>query len=484
MKITLKKLRERIASYGDAVVIALKSLAEIPSVYEESRDPEKPFGENVAHALDLACQMAKDAGATRVVNCAYYAYADFGQIEENTAYIGVFSHLDVVPAGDGWLKCDPFTPTLLGDVLYGRVVEDNKSGAVGALFALRALKEEGYTFAHPVRLYFGANEEDGMEDLHKFLADQKNLPTVSLVPDSAFPLSVGEKGICRFAVKTPKTKDILKVSGGVAMNVVTSECEVTLTYKEALLSELEDKIRLRDGYHLSYTNDEIHLKTVGIPAHASTPDGSKNAWKMAATLLAGCRMLNSSDREICSLVAQSLQDDYGTAFGIAHTDSRFGRLTCANGLVSVRDGCIVYTFDVRYGVEFSSESLEEKVTAKTRSVGCGWDCEILENKSGFHIANGLALTERLLALYRESSGDQNAMPFRMGGGTYARYLPNAYSIGTFAPYVGEHPVLPEGHGQVHGKDEYISIPMFCEAICVIGAMLAECDSSIDCLEQQ
>ena len=70
MKITLKKLRERIASYGDAVVIALKSLAEIPSVYEESRDPEKPFGENVAHALDLACQMAKDAGATRVVNCA------------------------------------------------------------------------------------------------------------------------------------------------------------------------------------------------------------------------------------------------------------------------------------------------------------------------------------------------------------------------------------------------------------------------------
>ena len=478
MNTMLEKLRSRVASYGEAVYHALKALAEIPSVAEKSDDPSMPFGEDVARALALGCQMAEDAGATKVVNCGHYAYADFGEIGENTAYVGVFSHLDVVPAGDGWLKCDPFTPTREGDILYGRGVKDNKSGAVGALFALRALKDEGYTFSHPVRLYFGADEENGMEDLHRFLSDEKNLPKASLVPDSAFPLSVGEKGVCRLAVKTPKTKDILNVSGGMALNVVTAEAEVTLAYREALLSELEDKVRAREGYHLSYTADEIHLKTIGVPAHASAPDGSKNAWKMAASLLSLCRSLNASDREICSLAAQSMQDDYGTALGIAHTDSRFGRLTCANGLVYMEEGRIVYTFDIRYGVEFSPKALEEKTIAKTQSVGHGWDCEILENKHGFHIDDGLALTDRLLSVYREASGDQGAMPFRMGGGTYARYLPNAYSIGTAAFYAGTPPSLPEGHGHVHGKDEYISLPMLSEAICIIAAMLTECDASI------
>ena len=116
----MKKLRSRIASYGDAVTNSLKALAEIPSVAERTEDEKEPFGPFVARALDLACQMAKDAGATKVVNCSYYAYADFGEIGEDTPYIGIFSHLDVVPAGDGWLKCDPFTPTLEGDILYGQ----------------------------------------------------------------------------------------------------------------------------------------------------------------------------------------------------------------------------------------------------------------------------------------------------------------------------------------------------------------------------
>jgi acetylornithine deacetylase/succinyl-diaminopimelate desuccinylase-like protein len=88
----------------------------------------------------------------------------------------------------------------------------------------------------------------------------------------------------------------------------------------------------------------------------------------------------------------------------------------------------------------------------------------------------MALTERLLSVYREASGDEKAESFRMGGGTYARYLPNAYSIGTYASYAGTPPILPEGHGQVHGKDEYISIPMFKEGACILAAMLTECDA--------
>ena len=88
MNTMLEKLRSRVASYGEAVYHALKALAEIPSVAEKSDDPSMPFGEDVARALALGCQMAEDAGATKVVNCGHYAYADFGEIGENTAYVG------------------------------------------------------------------------------------------------------------------------------------------------------------------------------------------------------------------------------------------------------------------------------------------------------------------------------------------------------------------------------------------------------------
>ena len=99
MKITIEKLRARIAAYGERAVSALKALAEIPSVAVRGKDESAPFGEDVARALECACEMAEAAGASRTVNCRYYAYADFGEIGENTPHIGIFSHLDVVPAG-------------------------------------------------------------------------------------------------------------------------------------------------------------------------------------------------------------------------------------------------------------------------------------------------------------------------------------------------------------------------------------------------
>ena len=78
-------------------------------------------------------------------------------------------------------------------------------------------------------------------------------------------------------------------------------------------------------------------------------------------MLASCRALDSSDRAICALVCQSMQDDYGTALTIAHEDSRFGALTCTNGMLSMEEGRLSYCFDIRYGTELPPEQLEKKV---------------------------------------------------------------------------------------------------------------------------
>ena len=63
----------------------------------------------------------------------------------------------------------------------------------------------------------------------------------------------------------------------------------------------------------------------------------------------------------------------------------------------------------------------------------------------------------LTDIYNELTGE-NKEPYTMGGGTYARKLPNAISFG---PGLG-WPKLPmaPGHGGAHQPDEHYSIASF------------------------
>ncbi len=76
----------------------------------------------------------------------------------------VLTHLDVVPPGERELwSGDPWTLRHEGDRLIGRGTEDNQQGLVSAVFAVRALIENGLTPSHDVALAFVADEETGSE---------------------------------------------------------------------------------------------------------------------------------------------------------------------------------------------------------------------------------------------------------------------------------------------------------------------------------
>ena len=59
-------------------------------------------------------------------------------------------------------------------------------------------------------------------------------------------------------------------------------------------------------------------------------------------------------------------------------------------------------------------------------------------------------------VYRELTGDAGAKPYYSAGGTYARHLKNAVSVGTSLPGFGT-PELRVGHGGEHQPDECINI---------------------------
>ena len=117
---------------------ALGGLLAIESVAEHGKEG-LPFGPGPARALEYTLSLCEALGF-RVKNAGgLYGYAEAGQGEK---VIGVLSHLDVVPAGNGW-TVPPFAGTVRDGRLYGRLYGrgsvDDKGPAVVCTYALRDL---------------------------------------------------------------------------------------------------------------------------------------------------------------------------------------------------------------------------------------------------------------------------------------------------------------------------------------------------------
>jgi acetylornithine deacetylase len=71
-------------------------------------------------------------------------------------------HTDVVPPGDlaQWAG-DPYTPRVVGDVMFGRGACDMKAGVVANLVAVEALVRSGVRLPGPVAVHAVGGEEDG-----------------------------------------------------------------------------------------------------------------------------------------------------------------------------------------------------------------------------------------------------------------------------------------------------------------------------------
>ena len=99
-----------------------------------------PYGKECAEVLKVSAELFENNGFKTNVNTEYgYALSYFGN--EDAKDIGVFSHGDVVPVGDDWIKCKPFEPIVENGSVFGRGCNDDKSGIITALYVAKAIKE-------------------------------------------------------------------------------------------------------------------------------------------------------------------------------------------------------------------------------------------------------------------------------------------------------------------------------------------------------
>lgn len=451
-------------------------LAKIPSVTSEGTE-KAPFGAECAAALNYAASLfASDGIESRVYDEGGYALARYGDGEKT---IGLFSHSDVVPVGEGWLFTEPFNPVIIDGSLIGRGVEDNKSGIIASLCIMEFLRDNGISLKSRLEAFIGSDEECGMKDMLAYLSEQK-MPDLSFVPDADFPCSTGEKGICHFWAKSKAPlQQIKKITAGEAFNIVLDKIEAEAVYTESFYNEIADKLEGKEKLTLDTENGLIKLTAKGISKHASIPEGSENAALTLFSLLCECDELCENDRLILGNAAQALSCYYGGGLDIIHEDVNFGKTTCTNGMVKIEDGRLMLSFDVRYGDTMDGSLLESKSEAALD--GLGFEVVYRDNSPGFSIGKDSPVPAVLEGIYAEIA-KENKRSVLMSGGTYARKLKNAFSLGTsvILPDRKDKVLeMPEGHGGPHQRDERIDIEGFFTAVRILLHYIIECDKLIN-----
>lgn len=449
----------------------LMRLARIPSVQAEG-EQNAPFGRECARCLREAAALFRENGfEVREYPDSGYALCEMGKGDR---CVGLFAHLDVVPANEAdWLLTRPFEPVEQDGFLIGRGVNDNKNGAIAALYLMKAVRELQLPLNGRLLVFLGTNEESGMKDVAAFVREQP-LPDASLVPDSGFPLSLGERGILRADVTAERPlRDVLELNGGKAYNTVLSSLVCRVKKSERRRNWLE--AHARAWLTVTEEEDALRLEARGVAAHAGHPADGENALARLCGLLQDCEELCEADRELLRAVARLLSDTDGTALGIAGSDPVLGRLTAANGIARLDGGRLTFTLDVRHGESVTGEEL---LGALSRTLAPqGFSIRMHSDARAFTIAPDDPLAQALLAAYRKASGDREREPYYMNGGTYCKYLPHAFATGTNR-HAGPYLTLPKGHGNAHEADECLSVEGWINGCAILCGMALELDACL------
>lgn len=418
-------------------------MLQIPSLEAEPSEGA-PFGLECRRALDLALEMGVRDGF-RVKDLSGYAgYAEFGEGDPLIVSLG---HLDVVPVGDGW-KHQPFGAEIDGGYIYARGSTDDKGPTMASYYAARALKETCPDLAGRIRIVFGCNEESGMACV-KHYREVEGAPTLGVAPDSGWPLYHGEKGIANLHVelKVPESEfQLIQVSGGQRPNIVIDACSAIVRVGDEAKSAIKEKLADSWDKNLSFTWSDakaLEIRALGKAAHGAHPFGGDSA----ATRL--FRFL----KEISPLSTLHLYEELfesahisGVGLGIHGRDEESQDLTCNLGIVSMEGGVLRLLFNIRYPVTWTGELLRKKCESHLSELKSDWKLASTDDSPSLYFPLDHPLVKTICEVHREETGEDKK-PGTMGGGTYARMLPNTVSIGTGW----------EGDGNAHETDERLKV---------------------------
>lgn len=433
-----------IETHQDELLQMLGRFCAIPSVSGERTGEKAPYGSACREVLNEALRTCEAYGFETFDDDGYAGHAQIGDGEE---LIGVMAHLDVVPAGDGWTT-DPFRMDIRDGKIYARGAVDNKGPAAATIFAMHVLKEIGVPLKRRIRVIMGCNEENGMDDLEHYFANQE-MPLWGFTPDAEFPVINCEKHIFHARLTQPvgEMGDVVFLAAGERFNVVPEKAQAVLGRPwSAQETEYIYEYAKKNGIRIEMGERSITM--FGVAAHASHPGLGINAAAHLLVLLEELQLTGEGQgaRAIAYLKEKVGFETDGASLGMKCEDEESGPLTCNFGILRYDSQNLTACFDMRCPVTVAPETLKENM--KNAAEAGGFEMHIDHFDEGILVSEDKELIQVLLKTYAQETG-LDAYVVSIGGGTYARQMPNrAVAFG---------PCFPGDVDMCHQRDEYIGL---------------------------
>ncbi len=429
-----------IEDHKQELIADLQACLRYPTLQGEALEG-MPFGKDVYDCLENTLAMAQSMGFETANLDGYCGYVDYGEGDET---LGILAHLDVVPTGDGWLY-PPFAAEIHDDKLYARGALDDKGPAIMSIYALKAVKECGIPLKRRVRVILGCNEETGMKCIDHYI-EKMGMPDLSFSPDANYPVVSSEKSGCG-AVIRKEYPSAIKMEAGQAANIAPGTAWAIVPIDRKTVNRCLSAVQLPEG--LSWTLESLEegtkINMQGISCHASLPWEGANALQALIYCMITLPLEGEDKKTIEALVKNFKMDYYGQSLGLDFEDYS-GRLTCNLGVMRWDENGMSLKLDLRVPTSMDKDFIKGQLEKAAKEAGGkleGWRYGM-----GFSIPEDSELVQGLLKVFIDRTGEKDAKPMRIGGGTYARHLKNAVSFG------------PEGYkcpSSVHVANEYLTM---------------------------
>ena len=419
-----------IDSYFDQAVESVRDFIRYDSSYKE--ETGTPFGRENAACLQAFLALAERLGFETKNYDDFCGEICFGTGEE----FAILAHLDVVPAGNGWWY-PPFAAVVndrvsaggvTGKKIWGRGAMDDKGPAVACLYALKALKDEGFLPKRKIKFILGCNEENGWRCIDYYKSHAR-LPEEGFTPDADFPAIYAEKGILHLDLSFPFATDhCTLLEGGEAANMVCDQVVARISKRAGnALSAFQNPIK---DTTLSYDNTTGILHAKGKSAHGSTPEKGANA------LYAVLAFLQDLDEGAKRAYEVLIED----SLGMTALRDETGVCTLSAGMVRLQNNCLQVTLDVRFPATMQKEIILDKLK------NGGVPATVQHYQPPLYNDPKDKLISTLLGVYNQITGKHHA-PIAIGGGTYARALKKGCAFG---------PEMEGDEATIHQPNEYIT----------------------------
>lgn len=469
--------QEETRKRKDELIATTQAFLRIKSVLDpETAREGAPFGEGIREALDFALDVCKQAGMTVKDVGGYAAHAQFGEGEE---LIGILSHVDVVPEGDGW-STPPYAAEIVDGKLVARGAIDDKGPTMAAIFAAKIVKELGLPLSKRVRFIFGTDEESSWQCVKTYF-ESEEMPTMGFTPDADFPLIYAEKGLTDLTLRqtlaayeaqklsaiTDADAKLVSLQAGLRMNMVPDKAVAKLIPDRLDAKQIAERFHAhleQNGLTGSVEEavDLVVLHMEGVSVHGMDPGKGVNAGTELTHFLQTLKLDERADQYVGIADRYLYRQHGGEALGIAHSDEEMGPLSLNTGVLeydAANDA--LFRVNIRYPHSVSFENWSAVLAEKLAEAA--FVLEVVEHLPPHRVDPNHPLVTTLQRVYTEQTGEEAGI-IAIGGATYGRSLDVGVAFG---------PLFPGRPDSAHQRDEYIFVDDLIKATAIYAQAIYE-----------